>query len=111
MIFQQQDLDDLKKAKLILENPGVAAKITDFIGAPIEKGFELLPNNWNVKVGEVTRVALTKAVNTAVLTVKNMPGEKSSNGWHKLAVATTGGVGGFFGLPKHWLSSYHYQQQ
>jgi hypothetical protein len=99
MIFQQQDLDDLKKAKLILENPGVAAKITNFIGAPIEKGFELLPNNWNVKVGEVTRVALTKAVNTAVLTVKNMPGEKSSNGWHKLAVATTGGVGGFFGLP------------
>ena len=98
MIFQQQDLDDLKKAKLILENPGVVARITNFLGAPIEKGLQQLPKNWHAKVGEVTRMALSSAVNTAVLTLKNIPGEKSSNSWHKLAVATTGGVGGFFGL-------------
>ena len=99
MIFQQQDLDDLKKAKLILENPGVAAKITSFLGAPIEKGFARLPKNWHAKVEAVTQAALSRAVNTAVLTLKDLPGEKSSNGWHKLAVATTGGVSGFFGLP------------
>lgn len=99
MIFEQQDLDDLKRAKLILENPGVAAKIAGFLGAPIEKGFARLPNNWHVKIEEITQAALTKAVNTAVVTLKDMPGERPSNRWHKLAVATTGGLSGFFGLP------------
>lgn len=99
MTFQQIDLNDLKKAKMLLENPGIAAKITNLLGNPIEKAFELLPDNWNVKVGEVTQAALTKAVHAAVFTMKNVPGEETSNIWHKIAVATTGGIGGFFGLP------------
>ena len=99
MEFQQNDLNDLKTAKMLLENSGLAAKITNFIGAPIEKGFELLPDNWNIKVGEVTQTALSKAAHAAVFTMKDTPGEEASNILHKLAVATTGGIGGFFGLP------------
>ena len=99
MTFQQTDLNDLKKAKALLENPGIAAKITNLLGTPIEKGFELLPDNWNVKVGELTQEALSKAVHAAVFTMKDSPGEKASDIWHKIAVATTGGIGGFFGLP------------
>jgi len=99
MEFEQNDLNDFKKAKKILENPGIAAKITNLIGIPIEKGFELLPDNWNIKIAKVTRTALTKAVHAAIFTMKDSPGEKISNIWHKLAVATTGGIGGFFGLP------------
>ena len=99
MIFQHKDLNDLKKAKTLLENPGLAAKITNLLGTPIEKGFALLPENWNVKIGEVTQTALSKAIHAAVFTMKDSPGEEASNIWHKLAVATTGGIGGFFGLP------------
>jgi len=99
MALQQKDLDDLKKAKRLLENPGLAAKITHFLGTPIEKGFALLPENWSAKIGEVTRTSLTKAIHAAVLTMKDAPGEAASTAWHKLAVATTGGIGGFFGLP------------
>ena len=99
MELKKSDLNDLKKAKKILENPGIAAKITNLIGTPIEKGFELLPDNWNIKIGEVTQTALTKAVHAAIFTMKDSPGEETSNIWHKLAVATTGGIGGFFGLP------------
>ncbi len=99
MTFQQTDLNDLKKAKTLLENPGIAVKITNLMGSPIEKGFELLPENWNAKIGELTQHALSKAIHTAVFTLKDSPDEKSSNLWHKIAVATTGGVGGFFGLP------------
>ncbi|MEA3418628.1 MAG: EcsC family protein [Campylobacterota bacterium] len=99
MTFQQTDLNDLKKAKMLLENPGIAAKITNLLGTPIEKGFELLPDNWNAKVGEVTQTALSKATDAAVFTIKDLPGEEASNIWHKLAVTTTGGLGGFFGLP------------
>ncbi len=99
MELQQKDLRDLKKAKALLENPGIAAKIANLIGTPIEKGFELLPYNWNAKIGEITQAALTKATHAAVFTMKNSQGDESSNTWHKLAVATTGGIGGFFGLP------------
>jgi hypothetical protein len=41
MIFQQKDLNYLKIAKTLLENPGLAAKITNLLGKPIEKGFAL----------------------------------------------------------------------
>lgn len=99
MTLQQKDLNDLIKAKQLLENPGLAARITHFLGTPIEKGFALLPENWSAKIGQITRTALTKAIHAAVLTMKDAPGEAASTAWHKLAVATTGGIGGFFGLP------------
>lgn len=90
---------ELRKAVLLLENPGIAAKITNYIGKPIEKGFELLPKNWNEKIGDVTKAALLKATDAAVYTMKDKPNSKSSNWWHKIGVATSGAVGGFFGLP------------
>ncbi len=99
MGMQENDLKDLKKAKKLLENISVAAKITNYIGMPIEKGFELLPDNWSSRIVEISHAALTRAARAAVFTMGNTPGEGSSNIWHKLAVATTGGVGGFFGLP------------
>lgn len=99
MSFEPSDINDLKKAKALLENPGIAAKIANLLGTPIEKGFELLPANWNTKVGEVTKNALLTATEAAIFTMKSSSKENSSNIWHKLAVATTGGLGGFFGLP------------
>lgn len=99
MEFEHNDLSDLKKAKMRLENPGIAAKITNLLGTPIEKGLELLPDDWNATIGEATQVALSKAVHAAVLTMKDSPGKESSDIWHKFAVATTGSMGGFFGLP------------
>lgn len=92
------DLNDLRKAKILLENPGIAAKITHMLGTPIEKGFEMLPKTWHAKVGEITQAALLKAFQVAVATLKEAPGQAASNHWHKIAVATSGGLGGFFGL-------------
>ena len=94
----EKDLYDLKKAKQLLENPGLAAKISHLIGTPIEKGIKLLPANWNTKIGEMTQTALNKAIHAAVFTMKDKDHGESSDTWHKLAVATTGGIGGFLGL-------------
>ncbi|MBU0682521.1 MAG: EcsC family protein [Proteobacteria bacterium] len=99
MNFKHADLDDLRNAKVLLENPGLAAQITNLFGVPVEKGFELLPENWRAKVTEITHEALSKAVDAAVLTMKDSPGMKASDLWHKVAVAASGGIGGFFGLP------------
>lgn len=89
---------ELQTAKNLLENPGIAAKITNYIGMPIEKGLGLLPDSWNKNIGEVTQTALLKASEAAIFTMKDVPGENSSNIWHKLGVAVSGGVGGFFGI-------------
>jgi len=96
--FPQLDRKELQVAKNLLENPGIAARMTNFIGAPIEKGFGLLPENWNKNIDNVTQAALLKASNAAIFTMKDIPGEASSNIWHKLGVATSGGIGGFFGI-------------
>lgn len=90
---------ELNNAMLLLENPGIAAKLTNLIGTPIEKGIEMLPKSWNEKIGEVTKTALLKASDAAIFTMKDNPGDETSNVWHKLSVAATGGIAGFFGLP------------
>src|SRR3990167_9504669 len=98
MNIPEHDRKELQVAKNLLENPGLAAKVTNLIGTPIEKGLGLLPDNWNKNIGKVTQTALLKASDAAIFTMKDIPGEASSNIWHKLGVAVSGGVGGFFGI-------------
>ena len=98
MALNEQHRQELYNAMQILENPGIAAKITNFVGTPIEKGIAMLPESWNEKIGEVTQNALLKAANAAVFTMSDRPNEAPSNWWHKIGVAVSGGVGGFFGL-------------
>lgn len=97
-VFLESDRKELQFAKSLLENPGVAAKVTHFIGTPIEKGLRLLPDNWSKNISEVTKVALMKASDAAIFSMKDVPNKSSSNTWHKIGVAVSGGVGGFFGL-------------
>ncbi|HLN55205.1 MAG TPA: EcsC family protein [Bacteroidales bacterium] len=99
MIIKEAHLAELKSAVQLLENPGIAAKITNLIGMPIEKGMKFLPDDWNKKIGEVTQKALMKAANIAIFSINSAPRELSSDRWHKLGVAVTGGIGGFLGLP------------
>ena len=98
VIISESDRKELQLAKNLLENPGIAVKITSIIGMPVEKGIEKLPKNWSDKIGEVTKMALLKASEAAIFTMKDIPGEESSNKWHKLGVAVSGGVAGFFGI-------------
>ncbi len=93
------DLEDLKYAKSLLENIGLAAKITNLIGSPIEKGFDLLPTGWAKVVSVSTQKALSVAVNSAALTLNKTTKQDSADMLHKLMVAGSGGAGGFLGLP------------
>lgn len=93
------DLQALHNAHDLLNNPGLAAHMTNLIGTPIEKGLTLLPNGWNDAIGNATKVVLTKAADAAIFTLEDKPGGKSSNLWHKFSAAITGGVSGFFVLP------------
>jgi hypothetical protein len=99
MEFSQKDMEDLRGAKALLDNPGIAIKLTNLIGIPIEKGFTLLPQSWSANVAGATQKALSAAINAALLTMRKRPSETSSNILHKISVMFTGGVSGFFGLP------------
>lgn len=96
--LSSEDLAELQKAKQLLENPGLAAKMSNVIGSPIEKGLSLLPSNVNKSLGAITQAALMKASDAAMYSMKDLPGNVASNRLHKLGVAVSGGVGGFFGM-------------
>jgi hypothetical protein len=99
MALSQTEIYDLKAAKALLESPGLAARISNFIGAPIEKGFKMLPESWSATVNTAAHKAIETALEVALMTMDNSRRETPSNWWHKLAVAATGAVGGAFGLP------------
>jgi hypothetical protein len=99
MTLSSAEIEDLRTAKLLLETPGLAAKISSFIGAPIEKGFALLPKQWNVVVNNAARKSIETALEVALWTMDHGQPRSPSNRWHKLAVGTTGAAGGAFGLP------------
>jgi hypothetical protein len=92
------ELDELRRAKLILENPGLAAKIANYLGSPVEKGMKLLPRRWQKGVHSATEKALMTALDIAVRTLGEGRGMRSSNRLHRLAVATSGAIGGAFGI-------------
>jgi len=99
IVFTDQDLNDLRTAKLILENWGIAAKITNIIGKPIEKGIELLPANWQEVVSDSTKKALEIALDGALLTLDKGVRPPAQNILHTFTVIASGAGGGAFGLP------------
>ena len=96
--ISEEDLQELKKAKQLLENPGIAIKLSNIIGNPIQKGLEVLPKNWNEKLSDITKSSLLKAADAAIFTIKDENINTSSNLMHKIAVGATGTIGGLFGL-------------
>lgn len=98
MSIPDDDRQQLQLAKNLLENPGFVAKVTNVIGMPIEGALARLPKSLTSRIAGITQSALSKALDAAVFTIKDAPGEQPSNLWHKAGIAVSGGVGGFFGF-------------
>lgn len=99
MALSSAEIDELRSAKRLLESPGLAARISNLAGAPIERGFAMLPKKWNALVNDATRKSIGTALDVALWTMNHRRARSPSNWWHKLAVGTTGAAGGAFGLP------------
>jgi hypothetical protein len=97
--MESDDIRELTRAKILLENPGLTARLANTVGAPLEKGLAMLPKNWSDTVHQATRVALFRAMDVAVTTIDARDRARSSNLFHKIAVGASGGLGGAFGLP------------
>jgi hypothetical protein len=91
-------VEELRYAKHLLEKPSLAAKLTDKVGTPIEKGFALLPGNWTETIRETVNSSLQKALEVAVKSLGKTGGPTQER-FHTLAAITAGATGGAFGLP------------
>ena len=94
-----EDLSRLRYAKELLENPGLAAKLTNVIGMPFEKAFDYLPTKWTGAIQSITQKSLHHALDVAIKTIDHNDKKSSSDKLHKFLAAASGGVGGAFGLP------------
>lgn len=90
-------LDELRRAKLLLENPSLAARISSAIGSPIEKGIDLMPDGARDMILDATRKSLDAALKMALYSLKDGHTE-ASNRTHKATAALSGAAGGVFGL-------------
>jgi hypothetical protein len=95
----EQELAQLAAAVEQLERPGLAARLADVIGAPVEKLVNRLPNVVQTQLSEITEGALSKALNAAIKTIDE---DKAKAPWklaHKVAATMSGVAGGMFGAP------------
>lgn len=96
--MEAADLYALAEARELLENPSLAARLTNFVGRPLESGMNRLPASWKQGIGSITQYALTLAMRTAGITL-NSRSRESHPRLHKLLGSISGGAGGAFGLP------------
>ena len=98
MTLSKSDIADLKRAKQLLEHPGLAARLSKVVGSPIERGMKMLPSRWQASVHKATEAALMKALDVAVSSLGVASSRPSRDRLHKMAAAASGAAGGAFGL-------------
>src|ERR687895_2279099 len=96
--FTESDLDDLRDAKSILENPSLTAQISDVVGMPVEKVLQYVPERLNSKIGDITQKALLKGLDIAIASLGDTQQRRSKDRLHKLVATGTGATGGLFGF-------------
>jgi hypothetical protein len=93
------ELAELRNARQVLEHPGLAIRLADYAGMPVEGLLRRLPSGAQELVGRATNQALLRALQVALLTL-GQPGRRPARNWlHRGMVVATGAVGGAAGLP------------
>ena len=99
MSIAVEDLEELRRAVERLENPGLAARLANMVGAPVEMLGDALPEKAKAVVSKATSTALERALKLAIASMRGQQGEGPADRLHKSAVGIAGAVGGLFGLP------------
>ncbi|MFP4475439.1 MAG: EcsC family protein [Desulfatibacillaceae bacterium] len=93
------DRRSLEQAVRLLEYPTYAARLSEYIGMPVEKAVALLPGAWHRSLSDITEDAIRKSLEFSIRTLG--AGKKSLSGdlRHRAMAVATGGVSGLFGVP------------
>lgn len=92
------DYQQLAEAVQFLENPGLAARLSNYIGMPVEKALANLPEDWVKPITRLTREALNRSLDAALLTLSAQSTRRVPKRSHKFLVGLSGAVGGSFGI-------------
>jgi hypothetical protein len=87
----------LRRAKALLEHPGLGVRIANTIGAPVEKLLTALPEGASTAIHTATTKSLDAALRVATSLMDDQP-RPALERLHSVAVAATGAAGGAFGL-------------
>jgi hypothetical protein len=96
--FNESDICSLRIAKSRLEHPGLAARLADLVGKPIDQGLKALPAGLNKTAVEIARKALLKGLEFAIRTLGAAESGRSRDRLHKILVAGSGVLGGAAGI-------------
>ena len=95
--MQEEDIQALRAAVAVLEHPGLAARLAELAGKPIDLFNRALPETASKAIAIATTQALNTASRVAFRTMQNEP-KRASSYLHKALAATSGAIGGSFGL-------------
>jgi hypothetical protein len=91
------DLEALQRAVRRLENPGMAARLADAAGQPINRILRLAPQFASDKLNDIVRGAILKCLETAIDSLDETPAPAMP--WlSSMFAGVTGGVSGAFGV-------------
>jgi len=93
----ERDLAALRSAAAALEHPGLAARLTNMVGKPIELIGYALPASASQAITAATSKALEMALEVALRSMHQAP-RAGSQRLHKALAAASGAAGGAFGL-------------
>jgi len=91
------DLAALGRAVQLLEHPGLAARLTNMVGKPIDLIGQALPEAASKAISAATSKGLEVALKVALRTMQRKP-QAGSELLHKALAAASGAAGGAFGL-------------
>ena len=97
MTLSPQDLEALRGAVHSLEHPGLAARLTNLVGTPVELVGRVLPASASQLIASATSKGLEVALNLALRTMERTP-HAASQFLHKALATASGAAGGAFGL-------------
>jgi hypothetical protein len=92
-----KDLAALRTAVRLLEHPGLAARLTNLVGKPVELLGDALPAAASRAIATATAKGLEAALKVALRTMQRAP-HAGSQLLHKALAAASGAAGGAFGL-------------
>lgn len=97
MQIDAADRARLAQARALLERPGLAIRLSDLLGGPIERSVDRLPPSIRRQLGVLTQRALQRSVGAAAHTLE--PGRRNASPrLHKVLGSMSGGAGGALGI-------------
>jgi hypothetical protein len=96
--LSRDDQAELVRAKHLLEQISLAARVANYIGMPIDKLIRALPAKSGKLILDASEKAIQASLRVALFTLRDKP-RTASNALHKIGAATSGAAGGAFGLP------------